>query len=79
MSSTLWIEYRNDDTRLQPAYPFVEHEEGYGWVLVWDGTQTRIACKVWDDDENNEWHWAADDGEWLDAITHWMPLPPPPM
>lgn len=79
MNSQDWIIYSDDDERLKPSYPFVAHDVGLGWVFVYDEQEGKqIACKVWDDHEDNLWHWVNDGGTWLYYVTHWMPLPDDP-
>lgn len=79
MNSQEWIIYSDDDERLQPAYPLVAHDVGLGWVLVYDEQEgIQIASKVWDDHEDNLWHWVNESGTWLYNVTHWMLLPAEP-
>jgi hypothetical protein len=79
MNLVNWIKHDESDLRLQPAYLYVPHESKYGWVLGWLNTEgeTILVCKVWEDHENNLWHWVGYDGASYnpEEITHWMPLP----
>lgn len=67
------------DPRLQPAYPYVEHESEYGWVLVCNEyEEISIACMVWEDHESEQYYWVTEGGEPIHEVTHWMPLPEAP-
>ena len=64
------------DSRLQPAYPFVEHESEYGWVLVaTEYGDIHLASMVWEDHDDEVYYWADVCGEPVHDVTHWMPLP----